>query len=214
MHAEKKGSLSTSDSNNWNSILVNREHILSQELGVQLTSTAQNAKSGEKMDCRILNFYQKMETDAEKEGINLYFRSGYRSIKLQKKFYDTAVKNYKVQGLSDKDASAKALEYIQYPGASEHHTGLALDIISVEWQNTVGELVDRFDTTDAFRWLDKHAAEYGFILRYPKGKEDITGIKYEPWHYRYVGKKIATYLKKTGLTLEEYDKKIKSSKGK
>lgn len=155
-----------------------------------------------------------METDAEKEGINLYFRSGYRSIKLQKKFYDTAVKNYKVQGLSDKDASTKALEYIQYPGASEHHTGLALDIISVEWQNTVGELVDRFDTTDAFRWLDKHAAEYGFILRYPKGKEDITGIKYEPWHYRYVGKKIATYLKKTGLTLEEYDEKIKSSKGK
>lgn len=91
---------------------------------------------------------------------------------------------------------------------------MALDIISVEWQNTVGELVDRFDTTDAFRWLDKHAAEYGFILRYPKGKEDITGIKYEPWHYRYVGKKIATYLKKTGLTLEEYDEKIKSSKGK
>ena len=90
------------------------------------------------------------------------------------------------------------MEYLQYPGASEHHTGLALDIISVEWQNTVEDLNAKFETTDAFKWLDKNVAEYGFTLRYPKDKENITGIKYEPWHYRYVGKEVAVYLKEKG----------------
>ena len=148
----------------------------------------------------------------QKEGINLYLRSGYRAIKLQQTYYDASVKSYKSQGLSDKEASAKALEYLQYPGASEHHTGLALDIISVEWQNTVEDLNAKFETTDAFKWLDKNVAEYGFTLRYPKDKENITGIKYEPWHYRYVGKEVAVYLKEKGLTLEEYNEKIKSGK--
>ncbi|MFC9727788.1 MULTISPECIES: M15 family metallopeptidase [Bacillus cereus group] len=212
IHAKKKDILPISDVNDWRIILVNREHMLSKELGIELTSITQNAKPNMKIDSRIATSYQDMVAAAKKEGINLYLRSGYRAIKLQQTYYDASVKSYKSQGLSDKEASAKALEYLQYPGASEHHTGLALDIISVEWQNTVEDLNAKFETTDAFKWLDKNAAEYGFTLRYPKDKENITGIKYEPWHYRYVGKEVAVYLKEKGLTLEEYNEKIKSGK--
>ncbi|QWI72930.1 M15 family metallopeptidase (plasmid) [Bacillus mycoides] len=213
-YEDKKDELPISNPNDWRIILVNREHMLSKELGIQLTNITQDAVLNMKMDSRISNSYQDMVTAAKKDGINLFLRSSYRAVKLQQTYYDNTFKDYKTRGLSDKDASAKTLEYIQYPGASEHHTGLALDIISVEWQNTVKELIAKFDTTDAFKWLDKHATEYGFILRYPKDKENITGIKYEPWHYRYVGKEVATYLKEKGLTLEEYYKKVESHKGK
>ena len=84
------------------------------------------------------------------------------------------------------------------PDFSEHQTGLALDII------TYGASGDNFDTTDAFKWLQKNADKYGFILRYPKGKEDITGYSYESWHYRYVGLEIAAYLKEHDMTYDEY----------
>jgi len=211
-NVNKKDVLPISDPNDWRIILVNREHMLSKEIGIELTSITQNAKPNMKIDSRIATSYQDMVAAAKKEGINLYLRSGYRAIKLQQTYYDASVKSYKSQGLSDEEASAKALEYLQYPGASEHHTGLALDIISVEWQNTVEDLNATFENTDAFKWLDKNAAEYGFIIRYPKDKENITGIKYEPWHYRYVGKEVAAYLKEKGLTLEEYNEKIKSGK--
>jgi len=211
-NVNKKDVLPISDPNDWRIILVNREHMLSKEIGIELTSITQNAKPNMKIDSRIATSYQDMVAAAKKDGINLYLRSGYRAIKLQQTYYDASVKSYKSQGLSDEEASAKALEYLQYPGASEHHTGLALDIISVEWQNTVEDLNATFENTDAFKWLDKNAAEYGFIIRYPKDKENITGIKYEPWHYRYVGKEVAVYLKEKGLTLEEYSEKIKSDK--
>jgi len=211
-NVNKKDVLPISDPNDWRIILVNREHMLSKEIGIELTSITQNAKPNMKIDSRIATSYQDMVAAAKKDGINLYLRSGYRAIKLQQTYYDASVKSYKSQGLSDEEASAKALEYLQYPGASEHHTGLALDIISVEWQNTVEDLNATFENTDAFKWLDKNAAEYGFIIRYPKDKENITGIKYEPWHYRYVGKEVAAYLKEKGLTLEEYSEKIKSDK--
>jgi len=211
-NVNKKDVLPISDPNDWRIILVNREHMLSKEIGIELTSITQNAKPNMKIDSRNATSYQDMVAAAKKDGINLYLRSGYRAIKLQQTYYDASVKSYKSQGLSDEEASAKALEYLQYPGASEHHTGLALDIISVEWQNTVEDLNATFENTDAFKWLDKNAAEYGFIIRYPKDKENITGIKYEPWHYRYVGKEVAAYLKEKGLTLEEYSEKIKSDK--
>ena len=202
---DNKIDLPISDPNDWRIILVNRNHILSEELNVELASITKNAHPNMKIDRRILSDYQEMVTAAKKEGINLYLRSSYRTIKLQKSYYDASVKLYKAQGFSNE---AKALKYVQYPGANEHHTGLALDIISVEWQKNVEELTDRFDTTNAFRWLDKHAENYGFILRYPKDKENITGIKYEPWHYRYVGKEVAIYLKEKNLTLEEYCSKV------
>ena len=89
-------------------------------------------------------------------------------------------------------------EYAARPDYSEHQSGLALDII------TYGASGETFDTTDAFKWLQKNAHKYGFILRYPKDKEDITGYAYESWHYRYLGKDLATKVKKSGLTYDEY----------
>ncbi|WP_002090209.1 M15 family metallopeptidase [Bacillus cereus] len=209
MSTNKKDSLPISNPNDWRIILVNRDNILSKELSIQLTNITENAHPDMKINERILSDYQDMVAAAKADGINLYLRSSHRTIKLQQTYYESTFKSYKSQGLSDKDAKAKTLEYVQLPGASEHHTGLALDIISVEWQNTVKDLNEHFDTTDAFKWLNEHATDYGFIIRYPKGKENITGVKYEPWHYRYVGKDVAIYLKEQGLTLEEYCQKIK-----
>ncbi|MGE7885511.1 M15 family metallopeptidase [Bacillus sp. NPDC094077] len=205
----KKLNLPISNPDDWRIILVNRDHILSENQNVELESINKNAHPNMKVDRRILRDYQDMVTAAKEEGINLYLRSSFRTIELQKSYYDATYKLYKSQGFSNEDAASKVLEYIQYPGASEHHTGLALDIISMEWQQDGKELSDSFDTTSAFKWLNIHAANYGFILRYPKGKEKITGINYEPWHYRYVGKEVAVYLNKENMTLEEYHNKIK-----
>ncbi|MED1305512.1 M15 family metallopeptidase [Bacillus thuringiensis] len=209
MSKNKKDSLPISNPNDWRITLVNRNHILLKELSIPLTNVTENAHPNMKIDKRISSDYQDMVAAAKADGINLYLRSSHRTIELQRTYYESTFKSYKSQGLSDEDAKAKTLEYIQYPGASEHHTGLALDIISVEWQNTAKHLTEHFDNTDSFKWLDEYAAEYGFIIRYPKGKENITGVNYEPWHYRYVGKDVAIYLKEQGLTLEEYCQKIK-----
>ena len=99
-----------------------------------------------------------------------------------------------------KEAVAAALTLVTRPGFSEHHTGLALDIVTPTYQN----LDEGFAETAAFGWLDQNAAEYGFILRYPKNKESVTQINYEPWHYRYVGVEYAKAIKESGYCLEEF----------
>lgn len=205
---DKKIDLPIANPNDWRIIIVNRDHMLPEELNIELEKITKNAHPNMKVDRRILRDYQDMFTAANEDGINLYLRSSFRTIKLQKSYYDATFNVYKSQGFSNEDAASKVLEYIQYPGASEHHTGLAVDIISVEWQQDGKELSELFDTTNAFKWLNIHAANYGFILRYPKGKEKVTGINYEPWHYRYVGKEVAVYLKEKNLTLEEYHSRI------
>ena len=88
-----------------------------------------------------------------------------------------------------------------YKRQSEHNAGLAADISSMDWK---GEITESFENTKEFEWLDKNAHKFGFILRYPRGKEHITGITYEPWHYRYVGRRHAECMKRMGVTLEEY----------
>ncbi|HAK43733.1 MAG TPA: D-alanyl-D-alanine carboxypeptidase [Clostridium sp.] len=128
---------------------------------------------------------------AKNEGINLLGVSGYRDYNYQKKLYDNAVIS------SGKEYADK---YTAKPGASEHQTGLAMDILSEDYQ----VLDDGFNNTDAYRWIEKNCSKYGFIIRYPKGKENITGYNYEPWHLRYVGKKAAEEIMKNKITLEEY----------
>ena len=105
---------------------------------------------------------------------------------------------------SEEEAIRLTRQYYTEPGHSEHHSGLAFDIITVEYQRDVYSLTEQFAETDAYRWLTEHCAEYGFILRYPEGKTDITQINYEPWHYRYVGKEHAQYIMEHNLTFEEY----------
>ena len=136
-------------------------------------------------------YFEKMAKDAKKEGFNIIAVSTYRSYKYQEKLY----KNYvKEKGLHYADmASAR-------PGHSEHQTGLAIDIADLSLD------YDNFENTKEFNWVKHNAHKYGFILRYPKSKFHITGFKYEPWHYRYVGIKCATNIYKNNLTLEEYKK--------
>ena len=98
----------------------------------------------------------------------------------------------------------EAAKWVAIPGTSEHNTGLATDIVSSDWYTYNSDLEQSFEETDTFKWLYEHCADYGFILRFPKGKESVTGIVYEPWHYRYVGKDVAKYIMENDLTLEEF----------
>lgn len=135
---------------------------------------------------------EKMFDAALDDGITLYGVSGYRSYARQKEIYNS---NVLARG---KDETNKVSAS---PGHSEHQTGLAIDISSYALK---GSLSEEFGTSVEGLWVAKHCAKYGFIIRYPKNRENITGYSYEPWHIRYVGKKTAKYIMKNGITLEEY----------
>lgn len=133
-----------------------------------------------------------MIADASSEGIDLVMVSGYRSFE-----YQIEVFNYWVNTLGYDEAT----QVSAIPGYSEHQTGLAVDVGAA---NGVCELQTCFESTQEGQWVKDNAHEYGFIIRYPYGKEDITGYSYEPWHLRYVGVDVATYIYENNLTLEEY----------
>jgi D-alanyl-D-alanine carboxypeptidase len=150
---------------------------------------------GIKVDKAVVQPFTEMRTAASKDGISLWISSGYRSDLEQSSLFQREVEEFAKTLPTYSEAVAAAERSVAKPGFSEHATGLALDLNGVE---------DNFDTMPAFRWLQKHAHEYGFILRYPKDKQDVTNIKYEPWHYRYVGKEAATAMKESGQCFEEY----------
>lgn len=130
--------------------------------------------------------YAKMADAARSDGISMYVVSAYRTENYQRSLYNNKVRS---------GGKVYADNYSARPGHSEHQTGLAVDINSTYVS---------FENSAAYRWLQKHAHEYGFIMRYPKGKEWITGYAYEPWHYRYVGIDAATIIHEEGITYEEY----------
>ncbi len=134
---------------------------------------------------------EKLFWHSKRAKIELYAVSGYRSFERQREIFK---KNYKRDG-------EIANKYSARPGQSEHQTGLAMDVTCAEVDF---ELTGDFEHTKAYEWLTENMHDYGFVLRYPKGKEDITGYIFEPWHLRYVGKALAKELYKNNLTLEEY----------
>lgn len=134
------------------------------------------------------------------EGLNFEICSSYRDVKLQEKLFAEDVEVLMQRGFSYEEAYAEVARETMPPGYSEHSTGLAFDIVSVSYQMLDGGQEATLET----QWLHKHCAEYGFILRYPRGKEDITKINYESWHYRYVGEEVAKYIMENELCLEEY----------
>ena len=138
---------------------------------------------------------------AEKDGVNLTICSPYRDLEYQQMLFNRKIKRYMNRGMSYMEAYQLSSQAVTVPGASEHQTGLALD---VSCQAVDYQLDERFGETREGRWLKRCAPLYGFILRYPKGKEHITGYGWEPWHIRYVTRSLALYLTLTGLTLEEY----------
>ena len=140
------------------------------------------------LDVTAYEQYKLMKADATAIGLNIWIQSGYRSYSLQESLYNKYV---------NRDGKDAADRYSARPGHSEHQTGLAFDLNSVS---------DDFQYTSEGKWINDNCYKYGFILRYPKGKEEITGYKYESWHLRYVGVDLATKLYNNGdwITLEEY----------
>lgn len=136
--------------------------------------------------------FEKLSSDASKLGYKIIAVSTYRSY-----FYQQELFNYYVKTMGEN----KALKASAKPGHSEHQTGLAVDVMGSN------EDYNEFEKSIEFEWMRDNAHKYGFVLRYPKGKEKITGFKYEPWHYRYVGTKLASYLYENDLSLEEYYEK-------
>lgn len=181
-------------------ILVNKENICPED-GLSLRKIC-NGRI-EAADILYSDLCQ-MLTDAEKEGYNYWIASGYRSAKKQQKLVDEDVRIGMNQGLSYEDALKKTYEETMPAGYSEHQTGLALDILA---SSNLNMDISQENTAEN-KWMKEHCYEYGFILRYPKDKENITKISYEPWHFRYVGKEAAEYIRKNNLTLEEFYLKL------
>ena len=144
--------------------------------------------------------YKAMHDAALADSVEIVPYSGYRSINHQKDIFDRQINSFVSEGYSRDEAVNLTAMSILPPGCSEHNTGLAMDIT----RPGVWDTRDDFDVTKEFAWLQSHAHEYGFILRYPKDKQDITDVVYEPWHWRYVGVKSASAMKTSGQCLEEY----------
>ena len=164
-------------------MLVNKFHYLKDDYAPEDIVPILNwyAYEGHSTKKEVYDKYVDMWNAANEQGLVLLVNSSFRTLEEQQEEYD-----------------AFGDDYASRPGFSEHQTGLALDIVSDGVQG------NEFENTDEFKWLQENAHNYGFILRYPKGKEHITGYSYESWHYRYVGKELATKVKESGLTYDEY----------
>lgn len=180
----------------WMLTLVNKENPLSDNYSPKL----ERLQNGLEFDARAIDQLNLMLSDAKELGLSPVVCSAYRSIEYQQKLFDNQVNSQMSRGLSREQAEIETSKAISYPGTSEHNLGLAVDIVSIDYQI----LDERQAETAEIKWLIEHCKEYGFILRYPKDKIDITGVIYEPWHFRYVGIEAAKEIMNDGITLEEY----------
>lgn len=180
----------------WYLVLVNNKNPMEEGYVPELTELEPDYS----VDSRIADAAKKMLKDAKKAGMQIVICSAYRSVERQEQVFNDSLKDRLNQGMSYWDAFADNRLSVAEPGTSEHALGLALDLIS----NQYTELDKGQEDTKEAKWLKENCHKYGFILRYPPEKTDITGIIYEPWHYRYVGVEHAAKIMESGLTLEEY----------
>ena len=185
----------------WQLLLVNDWNPLpaGYDDGVSFTTVS----GGKQVDSRIIDAVNRMLADAS--AYDLAVVSAYRPESEQNTLYWRKVQQYTDKGYSDLEAQKVGGTIVKRPGFSEHNCGLAMDV------GGSGDytLEQTFANTPAYTWLMDHCADYGFILRFPEGKEDITGVIYEPWHYRYVGVEAARYIMDNDLCLEEYLAQVK-----
>ena len=178
--------------------LVNFENTIPKDWKVDLVQL----NNGQSVDRRIYDDLIAMLQAAKSEGLNPLICSSYRTNEKQEQLYQNKVSEYLSQGYSKVEASDKAAFWVARPGTSEHQLGLAVDIVS-----TKNQRLDRSqENTVEQQWLIQNSWKYGFVLRYPTNKNSITGVGYEPWHYRYVGKEHAKKTNELGVCLEEYVK--------
>ena len=185
-----------SDDASWKLICLNRNRYVGSAVENQI-NLSYVAGSGELMDSRAARAYEEMYDAAAEDGIYLTPCSGYRSYSTQKRLYNEFFYEYINQGYSESEAHDLTSKRRNPPGSSEHNIGICMDIICASSSAN-------FQNTKAYAWLTENAADYGFILRYPEDKVSVTGVKYEPWHWRYVGVENAASIKNSGLCLEEY----------
>lgn len=184
-------SMANRQSDPWNLILVNKWNPIPAKYEVQLTALS----NGESVDARIYPDLQRMFDDARAEGIQPIVAAGYRTQAKQESLMDEKIAALKAEGLSQSDATREAETWVAPPGTSEHQLGIAVDINADANQSS---------GNDVYVWLSQNAWKYGFILRYPAGKLEVTGCNHEPWHYRYIGGEAAEKMYREGICLEEY----------
>lgn len=185
----------------WALILVNAQHPLPGDFEPDTALLS----LGKPCDRRIAPVVERLFCDAQIGGVELLLRSGYRSIPYQKDLYEDKIRRViEEEGADPERAPDLAAMVVARPGTSEHHTGLAFDILSPEYDS----LDEEFCRTKAYAWLCAHAVDYGFVLRYPADKTPVTGIVYEPWHWRYVGPCAAHKMNRLDLCLEEYVERL------
>ena len=181
--------------------LVNSDYPMTEADVPEVATETVDNTNGYQVDARIMADLEAMFADARAAGRNPMICSAFRAWDLQVSLYENKIERVmQEEGLSYEDAAVKAATVVAKPGTSEHQVGLALDIVSSEYQ----ELDEAQMETEDQKWLMENSWKYGFILRYPMDKSEITGIIFEPWHYRYVGKKAAKEITEQNLTLEEY----------
>lgn len=194
--ADETKDSNTIDKTEWNLLLANQWNKLPVDFNVELT----NLSNGHAIDKRAYPDLQQMMDDARREGLSPIICSSFRTQEKQQTLFNKEVYNQIANGYSQEKAEIEASKWVAVPGTSEHQTGLAVDIVSSNYQ-----ILDKQqEETAEQKWLMQNSYKYGFILRYLSEKSEITGIGYEPWHYRYVGKKAAKEIYKSGVCLEEY----------
>lgn len=184
-------------------LLVNKENPLPEDYEVELITLPDGRSRASEEAYEPL--MEMLRAGAE-EGLHLLVCSSYRDRERQEELFDEDLEELLRKGYTYGEAYEEVAKETMPPGCSEHSTGLAFDIVAQDYQ-----MLDKGqEKTAENKWLRKHCAEYGFILRYPKGKEDITNISYESWHFRYVGRELAEYIMEEEITLEEYWEKMES----
>lgn len=187
----KEDSHSIPVSEEWNLIIVNRWNEIPENFSISLTELS----NGQRVDSRIYPYLQEMFDAAREDGIYPIVREGYRTAEEQEEIFNEKVQAYINEGYTKARSEKAAKEWVALPGTSEHQLGIAVDINADKTQSTNDEV---------YAWLAENAHHYGFILRYPQGKEEITGTSYEPWHYRYVGTENAKIIYEKQICLEEF----------
>ena len=192
----------TAQRDDWALLLVNPWHTVPEDYEIELASLS----NGLQVDTRIHDALEEMLSDCREAGLSPIVCSAYRTEETQTRLYSNKVARVRASGVPEDQVEAEAARWVAPPGTSEHQTGLAVDIVAASYQI----LDERQEDTAEQQWLMENSWRYGFILRYPTEKSDITGIGYEPWHYRYVGKAAAAAMHRTGECLEEYLRRMEA----
>ena len=181
-------------------VLVNHTNKMPDDYTFDVKECGSKTATNKNLQTEACDAFLAMQAAAKADGITIWMQSGYRSVEYQSKLYTNKTNYYIGKGYDEATAKEKAAAVVNPPGYSEHNCGLAADLNCPEYTT----LDEGFKNTKAYTWLCKNAEKYGFILRYPEGKEDETDIIYEPWHWRYVGVENAAKINASGMTFEAY----------